>query len=88
LLWQVDSPDQVLAILKAIPPEVLEAKLKLMHEYGTRFSFLKRLTTPPNAVNRCPFFLDSQQQDLDHLVLITLVLAIHEVDCTPPPQCT
>jgi len=51
VLIHVDSPDQVLAILKAIPPEVLEAKLKLMHEYGTRFSFLKRLTTPPNAVN-------------------------------------
>ena len=48
----MDNADQVLDKLKAIPDEVLEAKLRLMHDYGTRFAFLKRLTTPPNAVNR------------------------------------
>lgn len=48
---QVQSPADILGKLKAIPASVLETKLRLMHEYGTRFTFLQRLTQPPNAVN-------------------------------------
>ena len=48
---QVQSSKDVLPQLKAIPQAELERKLRLMHEHGTRFAFLQKLTQPPNAIN-------------------------------------
>ena len=45
------TPEDVLEQLLKITPDVLEAKLKLMHRVGLRFAFMRRLTEPPNAVN-------------------------------------
>ena len=48
---QVQSAWEVEGVLKAIPKDVLEGKLRMVHEHGTRFAFLQKLTAPPNAVN-------------------------------------
>lgn len=48
---QVASPADVLSQLQSISPVELERKLKLMHEYGTRFAFMQKITDPPNAIN-------------------------------------
>lgn len=45
------SAADVLPRLKAINPAELEKKLKLMHEYGSRFAFLQKVSDPPNAIN-------------------------------------
>jgi hypothetical protein len=48
---KVKSAGEVEGVLKSIPHNVLEKKLQLVHQYGTRFAFLQKLSAPPNAVN-------------------------------------
>ncbi len=50
-MLQVKSGGDVEGVLRGIPDDIREAKLKLVHHYRTRFSFSQELTEPPNAVN-------------------------------------
>jgi hypothetical protein len=51
MCMQVQTAADVQGVLTSIPHDVLEKKLKLVHEYGTRFAFLQKVSSPPNAVN-------------------------------------